>query len=282
VLLALAALATSPVAVAAQAPAAPPHQHAQPPPADGGPPAPPPSAEPLPPFIPAPTDAERQAAFPDVHGHAVHDRAVNFLVLFDQLEWQTGAGVQAVAWDNKTWIGKDRDRLWLRTEGEAGEDGVALGQAHVLYGRSISRWWDLVVGVQQDVRPGPSRTWAAFGVQGLAPYWFEVEATAHVGDAGRSHYRFETEYELRLSRRMAAQALVELEIHGKDDPERGIGAGLATGEAGLRVRYEVRREIAPYLGVVWTRKFFGTAEAARAQGESIATTRLAVGLRTWF
>ena len=281
VVLALVVVLAAPRAAAAQAspPVPPPaHDHPQPPPADtAAEPAPP-----LPPFIPAISDADRQAAFPDVHGHTVHDRAVNYFVLFDQLEWQTGAGVQAIAWDNKSWVGKDRDRIWLRTEGEAGEDGLALAQVHVLYGRAISRWWDLVVGVQQDIRPGPSRTWAAVGFQGLAPYWFEIEATAHVGAEGRTHFRFETEYELRLTRRLVAQPLVEVEIHGKDDLARGIGAGLATGEAGLRLRYEVRREFAPYLGLVWTQKFFGTADAARDAGDPTGTTRLSVGVRTWF
>ncbi len=282
VLLAVAVLAAAPYAAAGQGPPPVPppvheHQHPAPDPAAAATP-----AEPLPPFVPELSDDDRRAAFPDVHGHAVHDRAVNYFVLFDQLEWQTGAGVQAIAWDNKSWVGKDRDRLWLRTEGEGGEDGFALAQAHVLYGRAISRWWDLVMGVQQDIRPGPSRTWAAIGFQGLAPYWFEVEATAHLGAEGRTHFRFETEYELRLARRWVAQPLVELEIHGKDDLERGVGAGLATGEAGLRIRYELRREFAPYFGVVWTRKFFGTADAARTTGNPTGTTRLAVGLRTWF
>jgi copper resistance protein B len=236
----------------------------------------------LPPYVPEVTDADRQAAFPDVHGHSVHDRAVNYFVLFDQLEWQVDGGTDALAWDTKSWVGKDRDRLWLRAEGEGGSDGLPLAQAHVLYGRAISRWWDMVVGIQQDFRPAPSRTWAAIGVQGLAPYWFEVEATAHVGTGGRTHFRLETEYELRLTNRLVTQPLVELEIHGKADPERGIGAGLTTGEAGLRLRYEVRRELAPYVGVVWTQKFFGTADAARAAGSPSGTVRLAIGVRTWF
>ena len=120
------------------------------------------------------------------------------------------------------------------------------------------------------------------GIQGLAPYWFEVEATAYVGAGGRTHFRFEGEYELLLTNRLIFQPLLEVEVYGKADPERGIGAGISTAEAGLRLRYEFRREFAPYLGVTWQRKFFGTADAARAAGEETGGARLAVGLRFWF
>jgi copper resistance protein B len=232
--------------------------------------------------MPPVTDADRAAAFPEVMGHAVHDAGVNYLVLFDQFEWQSGGGTTGLSWDNKGWVGGDRDRLWFRTEGDSSGDSLDVGQVHVFYGRAISRWWDVVAGVQQDFRPGPARTWAAIGVQGLAPYWFEIEATAHIGGSARTHFRVETEYELLLANRLVLQPLVELEIHGKSDPERGIGAGVSTADAGLRLRYEFRRELAPYIGVVWHRKFFGTADYARAAGESTGSTRLALGLRLWF
>lgn len=232
--------------------------------------------------IPPITDADRAAAFPDVKGHAVHDDAVHYYVLFDQLEWWSGQGAAGVTWDNKGWIGGDRDRLWFRTEGEGSDGRLGAAQAHVLYGRAIARWWDLVAGVRQDVRPGPAQTWAAIGIQGLAPYWFEIEATAYVGAAGRTQFRVEAEYELLLTNRLVLQPLVELNVHGKADPERGIGAGLSSGEAGLRLRYEFRRELAPYAGIAWTRAFFGTADLARAAGEDTGGARFAAGVRVWF
>lgn len=234
--------------------------------------------------IPPVTDEDRKAAFPqlDDAGHAVHDSAVHYYVLFDQLEWQAGDGITAGNWDNRGWIGRDVNRFWFRTEGEAEDGDLAEAQAHALYGRAIHRWWDVVAGVRQDFRPGPARTWAAVGVQGLAPYWFEVEATAYIGESGRTHFRFETEYELLLTNRLILQPLVELEIYGKSDPERGIGAGLSSGEAGLRVRYEFRREFAPYIGVTWNRKFFGTGDFARAAGEDTGGARFATGVRVWF
>jgi len=234
--------------------------------------------EPIPPL----TDADRAAAFPaDVEEHAVHDRTVNYFVLFDRLEWQ-GAGSGGAKLENTSWIGGDINRLWLRAEGASDDGRVEGALIHVLWGRSFSRWWDVVAGVRQDFRPGDPQTWAAVGIQGLAPYWFEVEATGYVGAGGRTHARFEVEYDQLLTNRLVLQPLVELEIYGKDDPERGIGAGLSSIETGLRLRYEVRRELAPYVGVTWDRKLFGTADRARTVGKDVGGTRLAFGLRTWF
>jgi copper resistance protein B len=239
-------------------------------------------AKQLPAGVPPLTDADRAAAFPKLNGqHSVHDDALHYYVLFDQLEWQRGSGSTAGSWDSRGWIGRDVNRFWFRTEGEA-EDGLGEAQAHALFGRAIHRWWDVVVGLRQDFTPGPQRTWAAVGIQGLAPYWFEVEATAYVGQSGRTHVRVETEYELLFTNRLILQPLVELEIYGKSDPERGIGSGLSSGEAGLRLRYEFRREFAPYVGVTWTRKFFGTADFAEAAGEDTGGAQLALGIRVWF
>ena len=172
------------------------------------------------------TDADRKAAFQDLKGHAVHDRALNYFVLFDQLEWQSGSGANGPSIDMRGWVGRDRDRLWFRAEGDGADGRVDEAQTHVLYGRQISRWWDVVGGIRQDFRPGPAQTWAAFGIQGLAPYSFDLEATAYIGASGRSHVRFEAEYELLLTNRLIAQPLFETEIYGKADPEHGFGAGL--------------------------------------------------------
>jgi copper resistance protein B len=271
-------------ALAQQPPA--PHQHEV-----SGPPSKAASAEqaapqtpavPLPSFIPPVTDADRKAAFPDAQGHSVHDRAVNYFVLFDQLEWQSGGGPDAFSWDTKGWAGQDRNRFWFRTEGDRADGRTEQAQVNLLYGRAIARWWDVTAGVRLDPLPDTPRTALALGVQGLAPYWFEVEASAYIEPSGRTHVRFETEYDLLITNRLVLQPLVEFEVYGRADRERLIGTGLSTGELGLRLRYEFRREFAPYVGVVWTRKFFGTADLARDAGEDVAGTRLAVGLRTWF
>jgi copper resistance protein B len=235
----------------------------------------------LPPYIPPVTDADRAAAIPDVTGHAVHDRSVNYFVLFDQLEWKGSDGGDGGNWDTKGWIGGDRNRFWFRTEGAGGNGRLDYSQTHAMFGRAISRWWDLVAGVRHNVRPGPAQTWLAVGLQGLAPYWFEVEATAYLGASG-THVRVETEYDLKFTNRLVLQPLVEVEIYGRSDPEHSMGAGLSTVDAGLRLRYELRREFAPYLGVTWQGKYFRTADLARAAGDSVGEARLVVGLRTWF
>jgi copper resistance protein B len=234
--------------------------------------------EPIPPL----TDADRAAAFPqELEGHTVHDSTLRSFVLFDQLEWR-GDDSGGFNLENTSWFGGDVNRLWIRAEGESEDGRVDKAIVHALYGRSFSRWWDVVAGVRQDFRPGDAQTWAAVGIQGLAPYWFEVEATGYVGVGGRTHALLEVEYDLLLTNRLILQPVVELELHGKADPERGIGAGLSTIESGLRLRYEIRREFAPYIGITWDWKLFGTADLARERGEHTGATRVAVGLRTWF
>jgi copper resistance protein B len=241
-----------------------------------------PAAE-RPAFIPQLTDEDRKAAFPELEGHTVHDRATHYFVLFDQLEWQSAKGGDELALDTKGWIGRDRDRMWFRAEGDVKDTGrIGEAEAHIFYGKQFSRWWDVVMGVRQDIRPGPAQTWAAVGVQGLAPYWFEVEATGYVGESGRTQARFEIEYELLFTNRLALQPLIEADLFGKSDPERAIGAGLSSTQAGLRLRYEFAREFAPYVGVVWNRKWGKTADIAEAAGKSIANTRIVTGLRLWF
>lgn len=236
----------------------------------------------LPPFIPPLTDADRAVAFPDVHGQMAHDdNAVNYFVLFDQLEWQGGRATNAFGWDTKGWLGRDRDRMWFRSDGERDADRLAHAEAQLFYGRAIRRWWDALIGVRHDARPGAAQTWVGVGLQGLAPYWFEVEGTFYVSAAGRTHLRLETEYDLRVTNRLILQPLVEANLYGRADPARHLGAGLSTIEGGVRLRYEFRREFAPYVGVVWQRRFFGTADAMRGHPDGADGVRAALGLRLW-
>ena len=232
--------------------------------------------------IPPITEADRAAAFPEVEPHAIGDSAMYTFVLLDQLEWQGGESTNGVSWDAKGWIGGDRNRLWLRTEGQADNGRLGDAEAQLFYGRAIARWWDFVVGVRQDVRPGPAQTWAAFGVQGLAPYWFEVEATGYVSDGGQTAVRLEADYELLLTNRLVLRPLVELNLYGKSNVERGIGSGLSSSELGLRVRYEFRRELAPYVGVSWNNSFGETKEIAETLGEPASSVRFVAGVRLWY
>ena len=232
--------------------------------------------------IPVLTDADRAAAFPDLQRHMEHAPEVNSYVLFNRLEaWDTDHGT-GQAWEGQAWIGTDLNRVWLRSEGERAGGHTESADLEVLYGRSVSTWWDVVAGIKHDFKPGPSQTWAAFGVQGLSPYKFEVQATAYVGESGQTAANFEAEYETLLTNRLILQSLVEVNLFGQNDERRGIGSGLSTVEAGLRLRYEFTRKFAPYIGVVRERAFGGTADFRRAEGEDIDDTRLVAGLRIWF
>lgn len=232
--------------------------------------------------IPALTEADRIAAFPDVRGHPAHDNRIHSYLLLDRLEgWKADEGT-GVGWEALGWIGTDLDRVWLLSEGERVNGSIESASVEVLYGRSVARWWDVVAGVRHDFGEGPSQTFAAVGVMGLAPYKFEVKATAYVGQSGQTVARFEAEYETLFTNRLILQWLTEADLYGKDDERRGLGSGLSTVEAGLRLRYEFTRRFAPYIGVAHERAFGGTADFRRAEGEDINDTRIVAGVRIWF
>lgn len=232
--------------------------------------------------IPAVTDADRKAAIAPEHAHPVHDNSIKSYVLLNRLEaWDADPGT-GLGWEGQAWIGTDLNRVWLRSEGERTDGQTESADLEVLYGRSISTWWDVVAGVRHDFKPGASQNFAAIGVQGLAPMKFEVSATAYLGEGGQTAANVEAEYELLLTNRLILQPLVEVTAYGKNDPLRGIGSGLSTAEAGLRLRYEFTRKFAPYIGVVYERAFGNTADMRREHGESFEDTRLVIGLRTWF
>ncbi|NWA68844.1 copper resistance protein B [Pseudomonas reactans] len=232
--------------------------------------------------IPVLTDADRAAVYNAPGGHRVHDSGINSLLLINQLEWQGGEGDGALNWDIKGWVGGDIDRLWLRSEGERSAGRTESAEAQALWGHAISPWWDLVGGVRQDFKPGDGQTWAAFGAQGMALYNFEAEATVFVGEAGRTAARLEGDYDILLTNRLILQPTAELNFYGRSDPQRGVGSGLSDSELGLRLRYEVRREFAPYVGVTWSRSYGQTAQYARDEGEDTNQVRWVVGVRLWF
>lgn len=233
--------------------------------------------------IPPLTDADRAAAFPALHHDGMqHPDGPTGYLAFNRLEaWDTDHG-SGQAWEADGWYGGDIHRLWLRSEGERSEGRTGAANLELLYGRSVSPWWDVVAGIRHDFAPGSSQDWLAVGVQGLAPYLLEVSATAYLGESGRSMLGLEVEYELLLTNRLILQPMIEATVHGKADPARGIGSGLSTVEAGLRLRYEIHRRFAPYVGVVHERAFGDTAGLRRAAGAGARDTHLVAGLRFWF
>ncbi|NAP04491.1 copper resistance protein CopB [Pseudomonas syringae] len=232
--------------------------------------------------IPPITDADRAAVYTSHAGHQVHDSAINSYFLADKLEWQDANDGSALAWDLSGWIGGDIDRLLLRSEGERTNGKTEEAEIQALWGHSISPWWDVVAGARQDFKPGAPQTWAAFGLQGQAISDLDIEATAFIGEAGQTAARLEADYDLQLTNNLVLQPTAELNFYGKNDPQRGNGSGLSTSEFGLRLRYEITPQFAPYVGVSWDRSYGKTADYAREDDEDTHYARLVVGVRMWF
>ena len=204
-------------------------------------------------------------------------------LMVDRLEYRANKGANGYVWEGEGWIGGDINRFAFKTEGE-GEVGGPLESAEVqaLYSRAIDPWWNVVAGVRHDIRPEPQRSYATIGIEGLAPYWFEVEGQAFVSTKGDVHLRMEGSYDQRITQRLILQPAAEVNIAAQDVPELGIGSGISNIELGLRLRYEFAREFAPYVGVHWERKLGDTARYARADGEGASTASLVMGIRFWF
>lgn len=215
--------------------------------------------------------------------HGEHGGGTFSQVLFNLAEYQARKGSDGYRWDGQAWIGSDLNRLFLKTEGE-GNLGRSVDSAEVqaLYSRALDPYWNLQVGARYDFKPNPSRVYATIGVEGLAPGMFDTEAAVFVSNKGDVLGRIEGWYDERLTQRLILQPRVELNLAAQDVREDRIGAGLSNAELGLRLRYEVRREFAPYIGVSYNRKVGTTARYAREDGNGVQATSLVIGVRAWF
>lgn len=200
---------------------------------------------------------------------------------FDQFEGRLG-GDASFRWDGQAWLGTDRDKLWLKSEAIARGDGrVEDGDHELLYDRAITTYFDLQAGLRSDLDSRSGRNWAALGVQGLAPLFFDVAATGYVSGAGHLAARLQASYDLPITQRVILQPQAELNLYSKADPARQVGAGIADIDTGLRLRYEIERKFAPYLGIAYRGSFGQTADLARTAGESSGEARLVLGIRWW-
>jgi copper resistance protein B len=202
-------------------------------------------------------------------------------LLLDQVEWREIGDEDAQVWELDAWYGGDYNKIWFETEGDR-IDGEAEGRFELMWDRIISPYWSIQTGVRHDFGIGPSRTWLDFGIQGVAPYFFDVDAAVYIGEQGRTAARFSGEYDMLITQRLVLQPEVEVRAYGKNDPQNGIGSGLSNVEVGLRLRYEICREIAPYVGLHWERKFGQTADFARERGVDASELAIVVGLHAWF
>lgn len=201
--------------------------------------------------------------------------------MLETLEYRPDGGGDGYAWEGRFSYGGDIDRLLLTTEGESEGHGAEQAEIQALWSHAIGPYFDLQAGLRQDFEPR-ARTYAVVGVEGLAPYWFDVEAHAFLSNRGDVTARLEASYDLRLTQRLILEPRAEANLSAQDVPSLGIGAGLSDVELGLRLRYAVRPEFAPYVGVNWSRKLGETADFARAAGDEVDDTRLVIGLRAWF
>jgi copper resistance protein B len=215
-------------------------------------------------------------------GMDMADNAPLGMLLIDQLEYTNGKDADGLSWEAEGWYGNDANKLWVRTEGDRSGGKLEDADLEAFWNHNVATFWSTQLGVRQDFGEGPARTWAAFGVQGLAPYWFELEATAYVGDAGRTAARLRAQYELLLTQRLILQPDFEVNLYGKDDPARRIGSGLSDAQLGLRLRYEFSRQFAPYIGVNWNRRIGTTADYAREDHQPLLDRQIVVGVRVWF
>lgn len=205
------------------------------------------------------------------------------LVMLDRLEAQTGKGGDGWAWEGGLRTGGDIDKLWIKTEGE-GEIGgrVDAAEAQTLWSHAIGPWFDLQAGVRHQFLAGPDRTQLAVGVEGLAPYMFDVSAAAFVSTQGEFTAKASAQVDQRLTQRLILQPRVEANLSAQDVPAVGLGSGVTSLQTGLRLRYEIRREFAPYVGVEWQKQFGRTARMTRSTGGNSDRVVALVGLRAWF
>jgi copper resistance protein B len=239
----------------------------------------------MPPMQPAGSTSSSSSAMPDnasMQNMDMHDDASQAMLLFDQLEYASSNAGHGPMWEAEAWYGNDDNKLWLRSEGEGGQGRLEDGDLEALWSHPISAFWNTQLGLRRDLGIGPQRNWAAFGLEGLSPYWIELEATAYAAGSGRFAGRARAEYTLRFTQHLMLQPELEINLYNKDDRAQQLGDSVANAQLGLRLRYEITRQLAPYIGVVWTRRFGDTAFFAREDQAPIFDRQWVIGIRIWF
>lgn len=214
----------------------------------------------------------------------VHNNLAYSYVILHQNEIRTGNGDSTYRWEGEGWYGGNINRAWFKTEGslDLGSDSLDEGELQGLYSHAISSFFDLQTGARYNSGTGRSRGWGVVGVQGLAPGFFELNTAAFASTSGHYAARIETTYDLLITQWLVLQPQIEINLYSKSDPGRRIGAGVSSLDSGLRLRYHFEREIAPYIGVTYEKKYGGTASYAHQAGLSGEDFRFVTGLRVWF
>jgi len=212
-----------------------------------------------------------------------HGALPAYRFLIDRLEAQLADGANAYLFDAQAWYGGDINKLWIKAEGENSFEGEFESvETQALWSHAIGPWFDLQTGLRHDFQRGDDLSHFVLGVQGLAPYWIEVDAAAFVSEKGDVTARIEAEHDARITQKLILQPRAELEFSLQDIPEAQIGAGLARADIGLRLRYEITPQFAPYVGLEHSRAFGDTRRLSREAGEDSSNARVVIGLRSWF
>lgn len=235
-----------------------------------------------------PTDHAADAVFPKTAMERArrilddeHGGGTQFKLMANEFEYARHDGQDGYRWDAEAWFGGDLNRFVLKTEGE-GADDLEGAEVQALYSRAVGPYTDFQIGLRHDIEPNPSRTFLAVGFESLLPYWFEAEGTLFVGERGQVLGRVEGSYDFLLTQRLVLQPNAEINFASQSDPATLTGSGVSDIELGLRLRYDIRRELSPYIGVVWERRLGDTADLVRAAGEDPETTSFVAGLRFWY
>jgi copper resistance protein B len=214
----------------------------------------------------------------------MEDNTIIGHVLFDQLEGRTNGTQNEFRWDGEGWIGTDMNKLWFKSEGFL-ENGIATdGDDEALYDRPIPylRYFDFQAGVRYDLDSNPGRTWGAIGIEGMAPYFFQFAPTFYFSDRGHFAGRVTGSYDQLITQRLIAQPQFEINFYSKEQADRGLGSGLSDLDCGLRIRYEIARKVAPYIGIAYTQTFGEAAKFTREEGGIVHDPRFIFGLRVWY
>jgi len=214
-------------------------------------------------------------------GYPIGDQRIFAHGMLEELEGRLGPN-SSFRWEGEGWVGGDFDRLWIKSEGEVTGGKVEDGQQEIFYDRPIATYFDLQAGGRYDLDSRPGRGWGALGIEGFAPYYFTVSATAYASDTGHYAAKLQAADEIHFTQKLILQPQAELNAYTRSDPGRRVGSGLSDLDAGLRLRYEISRKFAPYVGLTWEKRFAQTARLVQAAGERADDLRFTVGVRGWF
>lgn len=234
----------------------------------------------------ASSSASAQKA-PDFSNDLMMDDKIYGYLIAEKLEYRSVSGVNPLMWEVQGYVGKDRDKFWFKSNGEAlmtESEGDMEFQG--LYSRAIGPYFDVQAGVRYDLTyandANKSRGFAVIGLQGMAPYFFHVDGGMFLSEDGNISASLEAEYDLLFTQRLIGQPVFETSASLQDVPEWGVGSGFNDIELGFRLRYEFAREFSPYIGINWERKLGKTADMARDGGGHVSNLSLLGGLRMWF